>query len=110
MADEVQEMFPLASHKEKNTHWNRSVTTPTWESSSTRTCHGPDTLPMSLAKQLAVSTTCDVMIINSCPESLKETAYKALVRSNSEYAPTIWDPYFQKDVAPLEPDDEICEV
>ena len=40
--------------------------------------------------------------INSCPESLKETAYKALVRSNTEYTATVWDPYLQKDVACLE--------
>ena len=40
--------------------------------------------------------------INSCPESLKETAYEALVRSNTEYAATVWDPYLQKDVACLE--------
>ena len=40
--------------------------------------------------------------INSCPESLKETAYKTLVRSNTEYAAMVWDPYLQEDVACLE--------
>ena len=40
--------------------------------------------------------------INPCPESLKETAYKALVRSNTEYAVTVWDSHLQKDVARLE--------
>ena len=39
--------------------------------------------------------------LKHCPKSLKETAYKSLVRSNLEYCATIWDPYFHKDINKL---------
>ena len=40
--------------------------------------------------------------LKSCPPALKETAYKALVRSVLEYSATIWDPYLKKDIQALE--------
>lgn len=33
-----------------------------------------------------------------CPQSLKQTAYTALVRSILEYSDIVWDPYHQKDM------------
>ena len=40
--------------------------------------------------------------LRRCPAKLKETSYKALVRSKLEYASPIWDPYLQKDKDKLE--------
>ena len=40
--------------------------------------------------------------LKTCPASLKETSYKALVRSILEYSCTVWDPYFRKDVLAIE--------
>jgi hypothetical protein len=40
--------------------------------------------------------------LKTCPPTLKETAYKSLVRAVLDYASTVWDPHFQKDVQALE--------
>jgi hypothetical protein len=40
--------------------------------------------------------------LQSCPRSLKETAYKTLVRSITEYSCTVWDPHLKGDIATLE--------
>ena len=40
--------------------------------------------------------------LRKCPSKLKETAYLSLVRSNLEYAATIWDPYYVRDIDSLE--------
>ena len=37
-----------------------------------------------------------------CPSKLKETAYLSLLRSNLEYAATIWDPNYVRDIDSLE--------
>ena len=34
--------------------------------------------------------------LSSCPEGVKETAYKALVRPHVEYASSVWDPHLKK--------------
>ena len=33
--------------------------------------------------------------LSSCPEGVKEAAYKALVRPNVEYASSVWDPHLK---------------
>ena len=38
----------------------------------------------------------------NCPKSVKETAYKTLVRPKLQYACSAWDPHYQKDKAALE--------
>ena len=40
--------------------------------------------------------------LRKCPSKLKETAYLSLVRSTLEYAVTIWDPYYIRDIDSLE--------
>ena len=40
--------------------------------------------------------------LRKCPSKLKETAYLSLVRSTLEYAATIWDPYYVRDIDSLE--------
>jgi hypothetical protein len=40
--------------------------------------------------------------LKTCPRELKDTAYKALVRSLLDYSATIWDPYLKKDIKNLE--------
>ena len=40
--------------------------------------------------------------LRKCPSKLKETAYLSLVRSTLEYATTIWDPYYVRDIDSLE--------
>ena len=34
--------------------------------------------------------------LSSCPEGVKEAAYKAVVRPHVEYASSVWDPHFKK--------------
>ena len=36
--------------------------------------------------------------LSSCPEGVKEAAYKALVRPHVEYASSVWDPHLKKHV------------
>ena len=38
----------------------------------------------------------------NCPQQLKDTAYKALVRSKLEYASSVWSPHLAKDIKLLE--------
>ena len=38
----------------------------------------------------------------NCPQQLKDTAYKALVRSKLEYASSVWNPHLAKDIKLLE--------
>lgn len=38
----------------------------------------------------------------NCPQSIKETTYKTIVRPKLEYACESWDPYYKKDIATLE--------
>ena len=40
--------------------------------------------------------------LRKCPSKLKETAYLSLVRSTLEYAATLWDPYYVRDIDSLE--------
>ena len=42
--------------------------------------------------------------LKNCPTTLvlKETAYKALVRSVLEYSATVWDPHLKKDIKKIE--------
>ena len=40
--------------------------------------------------------------LRKCPSKLKETAYLSLVRSTLEYAATIWDAYYVRDIDSLE--------
>ncbi len=40
--------------------------------------------------------------LKSCPQPLKETAYKSMVRSVLEYSAAVWDPHYQKDIQALE--------
>ena len=38
----------------------------------------------------------------NCPRSVRETAYKTLVRPTLEYGSAAWDPYYEKDIQKLE--------
>ena len=40
--------------------------------------------------------------LKSCPQTLKETAYKSLIRSVLEYSSSVWDPHFKQDIKQLE--------
>ena len=40
--------------------------------------------------------------LSSCPERVKEAAYKAIVRPHMEYASSVWDPYLKKHVKQIE--------
>ena len=40
--------------------------------------------------------------LSSCPERVKEAAYKAIVRPRVEYASSVWDPYLKKHVKQME--------
>ena len=40
--------------------------------------------------------------LSSCPEGVKEAAYKALVRPYVEYASSVWDPHLKKHVKQIE--------
>ena len=40
--------------------------------------------------------------LHICPRSVRETAYKTLVRPTLEYGSAAWDPYFDKDIKKLE--------
>ena len=40
--------------------------------------------------------------LSSCPEGLKEAAYKALVRPHVEYASSVWDPHLKRHVKQIE--------
>ena len=38
----------------------------------------------------------------NCPRSVRETAFKTLVRPTLEYGSAAWDPYYEKDIQKLE--------
>ena len=38
----------------------------------------------------------------NCPKTVRETAYKAIVRPKLEYESSAWDPYYKKDIAVLD--------
>jgi hypothetical protein len=40
--------------------------------------------------------------LQNCPRTLKETAYKTLVRSITEYSCTVWNPHLKGDISTLE--------
>ena len=40
--------------------------------------------------------------LSSCPEGVREAAYKALVRPHVEYASSVWDPHLKKHVKQIE--------
>lgn len=40
--------------------------------------------------------------LGNCPESIKELAYKALVRPHVEYASPVWDPWLDKHIQQIE--------
>ena len=40
--------------------------------------------------------------LSSCPEGVKEAAYKALVRPHVEYASSVWDPHLKKHFKQIE--------
>lgn len=40
--------------------------------------------------------------LHNCPSSVRETAYKTLVRPTLEYASAAWDPHYEKDIQKLE--------
>ena len=40
--------------------------------------------------------------LSSCPEGVKEAAYKAIVRPHVEYASSVWDPHFKKHIKQIE--------
>jgi len=40
--------------------------------------------------------------LSSCPEGVKEAAYKALVRPHVEYVSSVWDPHLKKHVKQIE--------
>ena len=40
--------------------------------------------------------------LSSCPEGVKEAAYKALVRPHVEYTSSVWDPHLKKHVKQIE--------
>ena len=40
--------------------------------------------------------------LSSCPEGVKEAAFKALVRAHVEYASSVWDPHLKKHVKKIE--------
>ena len=40
--------------------------------------------------------------LSSCPEGVKEAAYKAIVRPHVEYASSVWDPHLKKHVKQIE--------
>ena len=40
--------------------------------------------------------------LHICPRSVRETAYKTLVRPTLEYGSAAWDPYYDKDIKKLE--------
>ena len=40
--------------------------------------------------------------LSSCPEGVKEAAYKALVRPHMEYASSVWDPRLKKHVKQID--------
>ena len=40
--------------------------------------------------------------LHICPRSVRETAYKTLVRPSLEYGSAAWDPYYDKDIKKLE--------
>ena len=40
--------------------------------------------------------------LHICPRSVRETAYKTLVRLTLEYGSAAWDPYYDKDIKKLE--------
>jgi len=39
--------------------------------------------------------------LHNCPRSVRETAYKTLVRPTLEYGSATWDPYYDKDIQKL---------
>ena len=40
--------------------------------------------------------------LSSCPDEVKEAAYKALVRPHVEYASSVWDPHLKKHIQQIE--------
>ncbi len=40
--------------------------------------------------------------LKACPQNCKKLAYVSLVRSTLEYASSVWDPYYTKDIEKLE--------
>ena len=40
--------------------------------------------------------------LSSCPEGVKEAAYKTIVRPHVEYASSVWDPHLKKHVKQIE--------
>ncbi len=68
------------------------------------------TSDMSWGSHIASATTKATRVLNmlrrnlgrKAPQSVRETAYKGLVRPHMEYSSSVWDPHLEKDITRLE--------